>query len=117
MKPIFGILILALALVACSGEEADPEIVKGQQLFAEHCSACHSLSGEVVIVGPSLNGVASRAETNAAGIPAREMLRQSILLPGEELVEGFNNLMPPDFGAKLSDDEIEALIAFLLTLE
>jgi nitric oxide reductase subunit C len=111
-----SVLILAsILLSSCAGAATDPDITRGQQLFTEHCTACHSLSPDVVIVGPSLAGVATRAASQ--GSDAREVLRQSVLQPQAVITEGFANLMPPDFEQKLADADIEALLSFLLTLE
>jgi hypothetical protein len=69
----------------------------------------------VVIVGPSLSGVATRVA--AGGLEPREVLRQSILQPQAIITTGFSDLMPPDFEQKLSEADIQALLSFLLTLE
>lgn len=109
------ILITALVLAACGGDAADPDVARGQRIFTEHCVACHSLSPDVVIVGPSLAGVATRAASS--GLEPRDFLRQSILQPQAIITEGFSNLMPPDFEQKLADADLEALLSYLLTLE
>ncbi len=109
------ILITALVLAACGGDAADPDVARGQRIFTEHCVACHSLSPDVVIVGPSLAGVATRAASS--GLEPRDVLRQSIVQPQAIITEGFSNLMPPDFEQKLAQADLEALLSFLLTLE
>lgn len=111
------LLIVAVLITACGNGAEDGDVVRGRQLFSEHCVACHSLSPEVVIVGPSLAGVATRAATDNDSVSPREILRRSIVSPQAEIVEGFSNLMPPDFKQKLIDSDLEALISFLLTLE
>ena len=112
------VLFLAPAIVAaCSNGATDSEVVRGRQLFAEHCVACHSLNPEVVIVGPSLAGVATRVATSSGGQETREVLRRSILSPQDEITDGFENLMPPDFEQKLNEADLEALLSYLLTLE
>ena len=77
--------------------------------------ACHSVSPDLVIVGPSLAGVATRAASS--GLEPRDILRQSILQPQAIITEGFSNLMPPDFEQKLAAADLEALLSYLLTLE
>ena len=115
MKRLSIFLLASILLVACSGGATDPGIARGRQLFTEHCTACHSLSPDVVIVGPSLAGVAARAASQ--GSDPREVLRQSVLQPQAKITEGFADLMPPDFEQKLADADIEALLSYLLTLE
>ncbi len=115
MKQLTTLFIVALVMAACGGDVADADVTRGQRIFAEHCVACHSVSPEVVIVGPSLSGVATRAA--AGGLDPRDALRRSILTPQAEIVEGFSNLMPPDFERKLVEADLEALLSYLLTLE
>jgi len=79
----------------CGGGGAD-EVTKGRQIFTQNCSACHSVSSGVVIVGPSLAGVATRAAAHPENLQAREVLRRSILSPQAEFVQGFANSMPSD---------------------
>jgi hypothetical protein len=52
-----------------------------------------------------------------AGLDATEYLRLSITSPGDFLLEGFSNLMQPDFEEKLSPEELDAVVAYLMTLE
>jgi nitric oxide reductase subunit C len=81
------------------------------------CATCHSLEPEVVIVGPSLAGVATRAATRIPGQSAEAYLRNSILHPGDFVVPGFQNVMAQNLGEILTFEQINEIIAFLLTLE
>ncbi|MDJ0791750.1 MAG: 4Fe-4S binding protein [Acidimicrobiia bacterium] len=82
------------------------------------CRVCHSLRAGVTIVGPSLANVASEAGSRVPGMTAEEYLRQSIVDPNAYIVEGFDpNVMPQYFGETLTEDELDSLVAFLLTLE
>lgn len=99
---------------ACSSAAIDNPVGLGRRLFTEHCAGCHSLSPEVVIVGPSLAGVATRAEATG---DARQYIEASILSPASTVVDGFESLMPTDFGAKLAPSEVQALVDFLLTMK
>lgn len=85
---------------------------------APGCSTCHALEPGKVIVGPSLAGVASRAPERQAGKSAADYLRESILNPDIYVVEGFpEGVMYQGFPEVLTEDEINNLVAFLLTLE
>ena len=111
---LIAISILVVSLgAACGGAAAGPE-VRGKMVFTEHCANCHSLEPGVVIVGPSLAGVASRA--GSQGTEPRAYLERAILSPAAEIVPGYSNLMPADFERKLAPSDLEALLAFLLTL-
>jgi mono/diheme cytochrome c family protein len=123
MKKIIPILI-ALALSACSAmspaeptSTPDPLVLQGQQVFNAKCATCHALVPDTIIIGPSLNGIATRAETRVEGQTADEYIQLSILRPGDYLVEGFNNVMITNFSKELTNEDMNALVAFLLTLK
>ena len=126
MKYIFPIFILLTILVlsACStGTPAtptptpDPFIVQGQNVFNARCATCHALVPDTIIIGPSLNGIATRAETRVPGQSAEEYLQLSVLRPGDYVVEGYNNVMVTNLAKELTSEELNALIAFLMTLK
>ena len=127
-KPWPHILIVCLFLTACSGRAqagmiGDPQM--GKALFdqttireAPACSTCHSVTPDQVIVGPSLAGIAVRAGERLSGVSPEDYLRQSITNPNEYIVDGFSpGVMYPDFRKALTEDEINNLIAYLLTLQ
>jgi coenzyme F420-reducing hydrogenase delta subunit/cytochrome c2 len=99
----------------------DPE--RGKDIFfassigqSAGCRVCHSIKSGEKKVGPSLAGIATRAATRIPGMSAEAYIRQSIEDPGAYVVEGFPNVMLPDMAEKLSDQDMEDLIAFLMTL-
>ena len=102
---------------------ADP--AEGEKLYYETslgtnagCRICHSLQPGVTLVGPSFAGIATRAAERVPGVTAEEYLRQSILAPDAYIVEGFpGGQMVPNLDETLSEDQIEDIVAFLLTLE
>lgn len=98
---------------------SDPVSV-GHYLFSRppaNCATCHSLEPGVVIVGPSLAGIATRAGTRVEGLSAEAYIHQSILTPGAFVVPGFPDAMARNLGDVLNSDQINSLIAFLLTLD
>ncbi len=107
-------LLCLLLLAACSATAVENQAGHGKRVFTEHCASCHSLSDDVVIVGPSLAGIATRARNSG---DARQYIEDSITSPSAVVVDGFENLMPPDIRTKLSPGEFEAVVAFLLTLD
>ena len=115
---------IAWLLIGCGGGTSPPptptpapEVLLGRSVFSQECARCHSTSAETVIVGPSLAGIALQAEDRVAGYDARQYLLASIMRPDEFLVDGFESLMPADLGKKLTGEEVDAVIAYLLTLE
>ena len=89
--------------------------------IAKGCGACHTIEElkdkeATGTIGPPLDGIATRGVTRPTGYTAEEYMRESIEDPGAFLVEGCANLMLPLRGT-MTDEEFEALIAFLLTLD
>ncbi len=117
-------LLLLLSLTACSSLKPpptptpSPQAVRGRAVFDLYCSRCHGRSGDTVIVGPSLAGIATRGNGRVEGMDARTYILNSILDPRAYTVEGFpEGVMPPDLKNQLSPEDLEAVVAYLLTLE
>ncbi len=120
-----ALLLLVAVLTSCgSGEPPpplptptlDPQAVVGKAVFVSDCGSCHSTAVDTVIVGPSLAGIADHAANRVDGLDARAYLYTSILRPGDYIVEGFEHVMPENFGKKLTGEEIDGVVAYLLTL-
>jgi cytochrome c2 len=82
-----------------------------------NCATCHALEPDVVIVGPSLAGIAMWAVTRVADQSAEQYIRNSMLNPGEFVVPGFQNVMVQNLSDTLSSNQINDIITFLMTLE
>ena len=88
----------------------------GEKIFRTHlvagCIRCHKVGGEGGIVGPVLDGVATRKD--------RDYLYRALTNPAAELAEGFDKLgsspMLP-MNIILNDQEIADVMAYLLTLK
>jgi len=96
-----------------------PPAEQGGELFNKRgCNACHSIDGSV-LVGPSFKGLFGKDEklTNGKTINVDEnYLRESILQPQLNIVEGYQPVMPA-FEGILSDEEVTALIEYIKTLK
>ncbi len=81
------------------------------------CSACHSIDGTKG-VGPTWKGLYGSTESMTDGssfVVDDEYIAESIRMPSLRIVAGYDNAMTPyDF---LSDDEINALIEYIKTLQ
>lgn len=119
-------ILLPVLVSGCAGaaESADnptptytAEEQLGKRLFTTHCSSCHSTIPGSIVVGPSMAGVARRAASRMEGVAAREYLKMSIEQPGAYVVEGFADLMPVDIAESLSEEEMDAIISYLLRLD
>ena len=82
------------------------------------CVTCHSLDGSI-LVGPSMKGLYGKKGKLADGsdyLADDEYIKRSLLRPNEEIVEGFQPLMPP-YEGQLDDEQISDLIEFIKTVK
>lgn len=98
---------------AAAGEE-EISAARGEKLYtANACQTCHSLDGSRR-VGPSFAGLYGSDRQFADGSTAQadeDYISNSIMNPGDDVVESYNNVMPPyDY---LSDGEIQSLVEFI----
>jgi YD repeat-containing protein len=98
----------------------DPAVIEsgGDVVAVLGCGNCHTISGRddaTGQIGPPLDGVGDRAHTRIPGTPAEAYIRESILTPQAFIVDGFPAVMPSFEGA-MSPDELDSLVAYLLSL-
>ena len=60
-------------------------------------------------------GISERAKDRVEGLSAADYIRQSIVDPGAHLVQGYDDVMPRVIGQRLSEEEVDELVDFLLT--
>ncbi|MDJ0767572.1 MAG: cytochrome b N-terminal domain-containing protein [Ilumatobacter sp.] len=99
-----------------------PGIAEGRDVFADRslgaCDVCHSVDVGDDGVGPSLAGVATRAESRVEGLDAEAYLRQSVIDPDAYIADGYRaGQMLPIYEERLSPDQLDALVEYLLTLD
>lgn len=96
--------------------DADSAPARGKAIAqAKGCLGCHSVDGSRII-GPSWKGLYGGRTELADGSAARvddDYLRRSIAEPNAQIVKGYPPLMPP---SELTEDETEALLAYLRSL-
>lgn len=90
---------------------------QGQTVFNLRCAQCHAIEPETIVRGPSLAGIATRAGTRVDGYDAQAYIEQSILTPDIYIVDGFPNAMPVNFSRELTVEELDELVAYLMTLK
>jgi cytochrome c553 len=130
MRKLAAITIfLVVILAACSSKDTgfkysdlpSGDAARGADLFTQSvngaaaCSGCHTLTASDG-VGPSLQNFAAVAGARVSGQTAEEYAFYSILQPSKSLRPGFSNIMPTDYEAKLSKQDIADLITYLMTL-
>jgi len=140
-------ILVTGVMVSASGEAAGQSLLAtgtqvtasgdplalGRDLFltaVPACSACHSTSPGVNMAGPSLAGVAARAEDiinspDYAGeaTDAEGYIRESIAHPSAYLVPGAmysgagTSFMPATYAESLSPEQLDQLAAYLASLK
>jgi cytochrome c2 len=142
-RVVFSLAVLAslLLLAACSGGGAQPAAPaagaaggnadNGKALFAKTvlgkspgCVTCHSLEKGKTLVGPSMAGIATEAEKTikdaeykGTAKSAAEFMRESIVKPNVYVTKGFaQGIMPADYTG-LSEQELNDLVAYLVSLK
>ncbi|WP_420628137.1 hypothetical protein [Candidatus Leptofilum sp.] len=89
------------------------------------CGACHTIGsiGEGRKVGSDLSTIGYEATGRIPGMSAEEYLRQSIVEPNFALAPVcpngpcLPNIMPQDYGQRLMEAQIEAIVDYLLVLD
>ena len=109
------LVVTAVDVPPAPGAERGREVFRARSLGS--CDVCHSVDPGDDGVGPSLAGVADRAARQVAGLDAEAYLRESILDPDAFVVDGYRaGQMLPIYEDRLSPDDLDAVIQYLLTL-
>lgn len=135
-RPILVAGVAIRGMPGVEGVRTSPEPgLRGKAIFHETagCAGCHAISGETVLVGTSLAGIAQRARRRVSAesytgsaTTVETYLRESILEPSAFIAEAppgrsFTtaagaSLMPDDYATRLDDRQIDDLVAYLMTL-
>jgi cytochrome c oxidase subunit 2 len=81
--------------------------------------ACHSLTGAAG-AGPTWQGLygSTRPLANGETVTADDAyLHESIVNPSAKIAQGFGDIMPKDFGTRLTEEQINQIIEFIKTVE
>lgn len=109
-------LVAVLGLAACAEPPATEPAARGRQVYrALDCGRCHHVAGDGGRLGPELTRAGAVAEQRRPG-GAADYLRQSLTDPGAYVVPGERDTMPRGLVLGLSASDLDALVAYLLTL-
>jgi mono/diheme cytochrome c family protein len=84
------------------------------------CAGCHNLQEAQTAnnrgpIGPHLGNLEETALQRVAGMSAEEYVHESIVAPNAFVVQGYpSGIMPQDYGRRMSEEEIQAMVAWLL---
>lgn len=111
---------------------SDDPVAMGEAIYRNTppaCFACHSVSPGVNLAAPSLAGIGTRAARivdsagyGGAATDAEGYIRESIVNPHAYLVPGQiysaqgRSFMPDNYGTTLTPEQIDQLVAYLVTL-
>lgn len=114
-------------------EASDSPVALGAALFQSSppgCVACHSIAPGVNLAGPTMAGIAARAEQimanknyKGSAKDVEAYIRESIvepsayLVPGEMYSANGQSFMPNNYGKDLKPEQIDQLVAYLATLK
>jgi mono/diheme cytochrome c family protein len=129
------LLVLAglavLALVACGGGGGASEVgdaARGEALYnqstlgtksAAGCVTCHKFDASQGdnVLAPYTSDIKGAGE-RVPGVSAEDYLRQSIVDPNAYVVEGYApGVMYQNWGEDLTEQEINDLVAYLMSLQ
>lgn len=133
MLGLVVLMIFGMALFLFTGESLGdgtattslPPILDQQaaargQALAEGtgCLQCHTVDGTPG-TGPTWKGLAGSSRPLASGesVTADDAyLFNSVVDPSSQIVEGFEAVMPSDYGESLTEQEVEDLVEYIKTL-
>lgn len=125
------LLVMTASIAACGGGPSPAAVASGggggnvadgkkvfNQIASPPCSSCHSIESGVTLVGPSLANIGSSASTIESGVSAEAYLKQSIVDPNAYVTSGFSaNIMPANYGTQLTEQQINDVAAYLMSLK
>ena len=119
-RPWFLLLILALIMLfsfgACDVERRksdaelglNPQQAAGRKIYDAECDRCHEPYSTRGKKGPGLKGVFQHKYLSLSGLPANDERVSNIIRLGRNEM--------PGYGQKLSEHDIQDLLAYLHTL-
>lgn len=107
---------------AAVADAGDP--VAGEELFnmmytevGFACVTCHNVDSEERLIGPGLLNISITGADRVEGLSATEYIYQSITMPNAYVVEEYpENLMPQTYTELFTEEQIQDIVAYVLTM-
>lgn len=130
---LFVVLLLGIGLFLYSGQSlgGDGEVIetiavdpaaaaRGEDLAeGVGCLQCHTTDGTLIATGPTWKGLAGSTRPLTSGeevVADDSYLFNSIIDPDNQIVEGYEAVMPTFYANDLDDSQIEDLVEFIKSL-
>ena len=96
---------------------AEDLAVAGAEIYETNCTQCHAMSepGRCPPLGNMGALAHDRAKERGSGFTDVDYLVEALCKPGDYLVEGYGNIMPPQQKA-MKPGQLQAVVAYLQTL-
>jgi len=127
LKKVLAVALLTVALAACGGgggSGASPSggnAANGKTVFTGTggCIVCHTVQGvSTGTIGPELTHIGTVAKIRKPGVDDEAYIRESLVTPSAYVVQGFpDGQMPADLGTRLTKQQIDDLVAYLVSLQ
>jgi mono/diheme cytochrome c family protein len=96
--------------------QLSPEEQAGSRIFTGKggCVGCHNAGSGGGTTGPNLSHIGTDGATRKPGMDASAYIHESMLDPQAYIVAGYAAVMP-SFRGTLTEEEINSVVAYLLT--
>jgi mono/diheme cytochrome c family protein len=107
--------------VAAVGPGNTPVAVGKVVYRARACLGCHGWPGDGGVTGPDLAGIATNGTDRMPGLTSEQYVRVAILGPSATIAPGCPtgpcpDMMPRTYGDDLAQEELDAVVAYMMTL-
>ena len=117
MMRLFALALAVLVIGGCAEPRATDPIQRGRQVYREKsCGSCHQIGTNGSAIGPALTHIGTVAETRRTGTSSGDYITESIRDPGAYIVPGYPDTMPRGLDRGMTQEDLDDLVRYLLTL-